>query len=300
MKLSNGMVLAALVLVLAGAAYLLGQAHHAMPQPEVQLLASTVTVPLDLTKGLPVVQVTLNGKGPYNFALDTGAAGTVISESLAQELNLEVRGQAEVHSPAGNHPLPGKIVSVDRLELGKAVLTNVFAIAFDASNVFRTPDAPRGVLSANSFAGYLLTLNYPKATMELRRGELPEADNIQTLDFDASRPLISIPIRVGGIELRADLDSGSVSGIVLPAKYAAQLPLIGGLTQGETRHTVDATVEHQKGTLNGQVRIGGITVQNPDIMFSNIAKEGNLGSKFLSRYVVTLDRKNHRIQLKEG
>ena len=200
----------------------------------------------------------------------------------------------------GNHPVPGKLVSMDHVELGQAVLSNVFAVAFDASKVFHKPGAPRGILSGNSFPGYLLTLNYPQSKIELRAGELPPADGNQILDFDASGPLISLPIRVGEIEMPADVDSGSVEGVMLPDKYAKVLPLSGKLTEGDVRHTVDATVHHQKGMLNGVMKVGSVSVQNPEIMFSDRSPDANLGTKFLSRFVVTLDRKNHRIQLKQG
>lgn len=290
------------VVVICGLAAVLAfaQAHRSLPQPDIRLKTPEVTVPMDLTSGIPVVQLTVNGKGPYPFVVDTGAAGTVLSDSLAQELGLQSVGEVEVHSPMGDHSLPGKLVRIDTIEFGQAVLENVMAVAFDASNVFHKPDAPRGVLSANSFNGYLLTLNYPQSRLELQAGELPSADGKQILDFEASGPLISIPVRIAGTEIHADLDSGSIDGIMLPGEYAKQLPLSGGLTQAETRHTVDATVEHQKGTLSGELKIGGFSANNPEIIFSDRSPHANVGSKFLSRFSITVDRKNHRVQLKEG
>ena len=291
-------LIAGLLVLAAGGMFVVAQAQHrmSMPQPEVKLLSSVATAPMDLSSGLPVVQVMINGKGPFPFVLDTGAAGTVISETLTQELKLEIQGEMQVHSPMGNHPIPGKLVRMEKLEMGQVVLSNVLAVSFDASRVFNKPNAPRGVLSANSFSGYLLSLNYPQSKIELRAGELPSSNGKDILDFDASRPLVSMPIRVAGKEVLVDVDSGSRGEIMLPLKYAKELPLSGELTQAETMHTVDATVEHQRGTLNGTIQIGGFSLQNPSILFSE-APNGNLGSQFLSRFILTLDRKNHRIQL---
>lgn len=292
-------IVLAVICILAGV-LAFAQAHRTMPQPDIKLKTPEVTVPMDLTSGIPVVQFIVNGKGPYPFVVDTGAAGTVLSDSLAQELGLQSMGGVEVHSPMGDHSLPGKLVRIDTIEFGQAVLSNVFAVAFDASNVFHKPGAPRGVLSANSFSGYLLTLNYPQSRLELQAGELPSADGKQILDFDTSGSLISIPVRVAGTEIHADLDSGSINGIMLPGDYAKQLPLSGRLTQAESGHTVDATVEHWKGTLNGEVTVGDFSANNPEIIFSDQSPHANVGSKFLSRFSITVDRKNHRIQLKES
>ncbi len=43
----------------------------------------------------------VNGRGPYDFVLDTGAGTCIVSESLAEELALERRGEASGHGAAG-------------------------------------------------------------------------------------------------------------------------------------------------------------------------------------------------------
>lgn len=48
-----------------------------------------IRVPMTLSDArMPVVEVRLNGKGPYRFILDTGATHTIIRQSLARELGL--------------------------------------------------------------------------------------------------------------------------------------------------------------------------------------------------------------------
>ena len=41
--------------------------------------------------GHPLVQVTINGHGPYTFVLDTGASALVVSQWLVDELKLPTR-----------------------------------------------------------------------------------------------------------------------------------------------------------------------------------------------------------------
>ena len=60
--------------------------------------SNSVTIPVQIRHGadgsaLVVVDITVNGKGPYAFALDTGASLSLIDSDLAQQLRLPVTGQ---------------------------------------------------------------------------------------------------------------------------------------------------------------------------------------------------------------
>src|SRR4029077_10137732 len=46
-------------------------------------------IPFRKTLNLIFTQVTINGHGPYNFAIDTGATQTVVSEKLVAEMGLQ-------------------------------------------------------------------------------------------------------------------------------------------------------------------------------------------------------------------
>src|SRR3990170_3481225 len=51
---------------------------------------------------IPVVEVRIGGKGPYRFAIDTGAEGHGrISAALAEELGLPKIGEAGTPGPGG-------------------------------------------------------------------------------------------------------------------------------------------------------------------------------------------------------
>lgn len=90
------LMLLSLTLLLA-----LGLAGCSMPSGlpflGVSASANSVTVPAQIRHGddgsaLVVVQLEINGKGPYSFALDTGASLSLIDSDLAQQLRLPVAG----------------------------------------------------------------------------------------------------------------------------------------------------------------------------------------------------------------
>ena len=48
------------------------------------------------------VPVMVNGKGPFNFVIDTGADRTVVSRELAERLALPQGGTARLHAMGGS------------------------------------------------------------------------------------------------------------------------------------------------------------------------------------------------------
>lgn len=80
-----------------------------------------VSVPLKVITGgggtVVLVPIWVNGRGPYDFVLDTGASSSVVSESLSQRLRLRDTGE-DVHitGVAGEKDVP--VVALRRWSLG--------------------------------------------------------------------------------------------------------------------------------------------------------------------------------------
>src|SRR5262249_46769201 len=105
--------------------------------PDRTLLAAgaTVSVRLDLSMGQPVVDVILNGKGPFRMFLDTGAGTTVLDQSLATELGLQPVAQTRLGDPANPQAILADVVTIDTLRIGGALFRGVRAASFDRSAI---------------------------------------------------------------------------------------------------------------------------------------------------------------------
>ena len=89
------------------------------------------TVPFKVSTGRPMVELTVNGEGPYPFVLDTGAPGLIVRPELVEELGLEVVGTTEVNSPLGGTPVEARQVHVGSIDLGGAPVTDLEALVLD-------------------------------------------------------------------------------------------------------------------------------------------------------------------------
>jgi hypothetical protein len=247
--------------------------------------------------GRPVVSVRVNGKGPFQFILDTGAQGTVVGEELAHELGLPDRGRIRAGRPGGAAPAPAIVTRIETLELGEAQVSGLFAVSLNLSNMWTGSETPRGVLSAAAFPGLLITLDYNARQIELWRGELPAADGQSIFEWDAGERLPSVPLTLNDVKLKAQLDSGSAFGISLPRKCLNSLRLAGNPGEAPKEKTVDGQSTVFVAKLDGLAKIGQFTIANPQVRFTEGQSAGNIGSEVLRQFSVTLDSKNRRVRL---
>jgi hypothetical protein len=290
----------ALILVPCSVASAQQVVRRAPPPPAlIELRVAKTVVRMELFSNRPVVSVRINGKGPFQFALDTGVTGTMVSRELAHELGLPDLGEAIAGRPGAAAPAPATVTRIDKLELGEAEISGLFAVSADMSTVWIGDHPPQGVLNAASFPGLLVTLDYPAKRIELRRGELPAADGRTIFEWDAEGTLPSTPLALNGLKLEVALNLGLTSGIDLPEKYADQLRLTSepvAVPRNKT-NTGDGESEITVATLNGVAKLGQFTIKHPQIRFIDEMAYGNIGRQILQRFVVTLDSKNRRLRL---
>lgn len=270
-----------------------------VPQPgRVTLDAAIATVPLDTTAPRPEVQLTINGKGPYRFIFDTGASGTVITESLAEELELPIMGRAAMGSPGGGEPVPATIRRLDRASAGGVTVEGLVAVAADMSHVWKE-DAPRGVLSATAFPGMLVTVDYAAGVLRVTEGTLPAADGQTIFEWPETERLPSVTVRVGEHELLAHVDTGAPGGLKLPESWATRLAFDAEPVAIDPARMVTAEIPQRRATLRETPRIGGHPLASREVILQTGPETANLGLDVLRGYVVTVDLANRRVKLEK-
>lgn len=248
-----------------------------------------------------LVEVRIDGKGPYRFALDTGAAGGGrIGRALATQLGLKVVGKAMAGDPSGKNREAVDIVEAGSLAIGDATFSGV---KLPVRDLPAAPGRPQpefdGVLGIGLFQDYLLTLDYPGRRVRIEKGELPPADGREIVNFEDRHGIPSIKIQVGDLEVEADVDSGNMRGeLVLPASYIGKVPLEKEPVVVGHGRTGFNEFEIKQAPLKGAVRVGSQSVERPLVDFVEIFPVANVGHAFLRRFAVTIDPKNHRIRFR--
>lgn len=114
-----------------------------------------------------LVPVTIGGKGPYRFVLDTGATLTCVGETLATELSLpEPRGVLGRGATLGGGGSM-RLVQIDSLRIDETEATDVMACAIDLSQMRDIGLEFDGLLGLNVLKNFRVTLDFERKVMRL-------------------------------------------------------------------------------------------------------------------------------------
>ncbi len=258
---------------------------------------STVAAARMQMRGLmPVIEVKLNGQGPFAFMIDTGAGMQAdIDTSVAARLDLQPSGTALNGDPSGENDRTVYTVSINTLSLGSVQFRNVTAVVRPQRITKDYPDID-GILGFALFTDYLLTLDYPAMQVRLERGTLPAVNGADILSFEIENRVPVIEVAVGKIRVRAHVDSGNfVAGFILPEEIVEQLQLLTQpVTVGRAR-SVSNQIELKQAQLRDPIRIGRFEYPQATITFPALS-DTNVGFKVLREFILTFDQKNRRVR----
>ncbi len=257
-----------------------------------------VVVPILIEGGQPVIEVKVNGEGPFRFLFDTGAAGGGrINAELSNRLGLKVVGEALASDPSGRQARTVQRVGVDTLEIGGAKFSQIAMGRDDrpaAEQMGRSDIA--GIIGFGVFRDCLVTLDYPAERLIIESGELPAADGKTILSYAAPRGISEVTLSIDGRDVVAHIDSGSMGGIGLPKFVADELTFASEPVVIGKASTGFNEFEIREGVLNETVRLGSIALKNPVVSIFDIFPTANLGGQFLRHFAITFDQRHERVR----
>jgi len=255
-------------------------------------------VPIEIYGNKPVIEVNINGKGPFKMFLDTGAGATVINKELADQLNLQLDGTIKVGDPKDPQGVTADRRKIDSLKIGDAEFSGFEALSWDTSALYR-PESPQGVIGMPLFRKLLLTIDYPNAKVFVQKGSLTNGAHV--LDYEPGiAGLFKVPMIVAGKEMTATIDSGSMSGISFPESFKDTLPLVDKPVEVGRGRTVAGEAIIYGARLRGDIRLCGTTLSDPDIRFFARLTDANIGYEFLRSFALTIDQANRRLRFVPG
>jgi predicted aspartyl protease len=125
-----------------------------------------------------VVPVHINGRGPYDLILDTGATFTCVDESLARELALpEQRGAVGAGVGIGGAGRV-RLLRADSLRVGAATAERITVCALDLQALRAARLTARGLLGLNFLKPFRVTLDFERRTLRLEKGGAAGASGV--------------------------------------------------------------------------------------------------------------------------
>lgn len=231
------------------------------PEPEETLAAST-----DIGQRMTVA-THVNGIGPFSFTIDTGAARSVVSDRLASRLSLPVGKMVTIYGIDG--PSPASTVRVDSLRVGARERKDIAA-----------PVLPERSLGSSGFLG-IDALKDERVLMDFKRNRVTIAQSArEAMEGEAgvivvtgrSRfgQLILTDARVGGIKVRAIIDTGAqntIGNLPLQRMMAKR-----GAAPGQKTSIIGVTGAElpAEATSIRRITLGGMEVTHMPIAYADV------------------------------
>ncbi len=262
----------------------------------------------------PIVKVKINGKGPYNFMFDSGFSQSMISAGLAKKLDLPVTESKDVRAITSNQVVNIFQTThfVKKMQVGDVYLSDynlVVSSSFeDEVELFKNMRID-GVLSANAFYPQLLTIDYQREKLIVRKGRLNKGDEgVNPSSVKSSTPTLRTKLHFAKLNKtiyqNLTVDTGCYSHIFVNAcdipemtKFKGKEDLIAYDYQGNKDTEYFAQ-------LFGKIELlPNYAIKSPYITFARSncqlkKREGLLCRKFFEDHKVTVDLVNSLIKLK--
>ncbi len=250
---------------------------------------------------LVLVPVNVEGAGPFEFILDTGAGTTLLAPELAQRFNVQITGSKQGQTAGGTVPV--QLGRVRSLGIHRLAQRDLDVAITDLSHLGRAVGATiHGDIGYNFLKHYRVIIDYRAAKLTLENplrvnvfGATPLTEAPMQLAHPA-KPLILIEAHVNGRgPLRFAIDTGT-STSAISADIARDLGLngtpIGPVNTGGGQLQMRAT-------RLDSLRVGRCEVRDVDVligefltMLSNVVGttlDGIVGYNFLRHHKVIID-----------
>lgn len=268
---------------------------------------SKTRVPMELIDNHVYVSVTLNGKGPYRFILDTGGQN-VVDPAVAREIGAAGQGSFQ-GGGSGSATQELSFAMVGQLGVGEAILKDQqFAVA-PTRQGFGVAAGERvdGLIGFEVLARFVTTFDYAHNTVILAlpgRGAAPAGETLPFV-FNERQPQFACSVdQVAG---QCTLDTGARDSITFYGPFVAAHPEIkpaaitavgvdgfgfGGASFGRLGRVQTLAI----GTFHLPNIISDFTADEGGA-FASPFLVGNVGGNVWRRFALTLDYGHQRMTL---
>jgi predicted aspartyl protease len=212
------------------------------------------------------VEVRINGRGPYQFLVDSGADTSVVGLRIMRDLELPLGTPAVLHATTES-ALVDRVL-VDELQLGTSKIHNLELPALREQDL-----GGAGMIGIDALVEQRLMIDFEKRVIKSEDARQParlEAGEIVVTARRRRGQLILTQVRAAGLPLEAVIDTGSeitIGNLALRDKLIrgnrdkfTTIPAMGVTGKTVTLHL--ATID--------ELRLGSVTLRNVPIAFADV------------------------------
>ena len=218
------------------------------------------------------VSVTIQGQGPFDFMIDTGAQATVLSRALAERLQLNDRGRATLVGMASSKLV--ETTPIDDFTLGSRSFYIRQAPVVEGEHI----GGADGILGLDSLQDQRVLLDFAKREIAVADAEQLGGNRGYEIVVKARErlgQLIITSARLDGVQVAVIVDTGaqgSVGNLALLDRLRRNRQLADTEMTDVNGHTLGGVVRVAR-----QLKLGRANVQNFPILFADSRPFHTLG-----------------------
>ncbi|GAB3950463.1 hypothetical protein GCM10028805_28560 [Spirosoma harenae] len=245
---------------------------------------------LTIRDNLMYIPVKVNGRGPYNFLLNSGVTGTArIDRHLAKELGLNIVGFQQ--NTSGTQVKREFLVAVNQLNIDN-ISHSALQLAVDDYNPVAKPQLTDGVIGQNFFDGYLITIDGPNHQWLVTNDTLSRQGKGILI---YSRAFV-VGGTVGPKVMAFNLDIGSNHALLFPKSSLVGVRYTDTgnqqtLTQGTTNFILQEAIIHD------EIVLSNLRLTDQKVYYSDKVHQISVGTAFLKDHVVRFDQRKKLIRI---
>jgi len=243
---------------------------------------TAVVIKLDFTPhGCPIAGVTIGGRGPYRFLLDTGASMSLVRRSLGETLKLR-EAQNELGYGLGGTELH-RVYLADDVVFGNAFHMRHMALR----GIDSLPDPSQdGVLSAGVITATPAEFDFAAGELRYFPGGTPDLTGYQAVpaqwrsERDDTSRKVYVDLELDGARLNALVDTGASAGVYLSAASVRANKLWDRYPDFREIHARGVTdkVLNDRSATGGRLILGPIVRENVPVVLGNPGQTDAMGA----------------------
>lgn len=273
-------------------------------------------VSFSLTKNLVVIPVYINGKGPYNFILDTGVGPMIITDtSIVKDLDPKKLRPIKITGLGKGAEIDALLSNEINASVGRAEISYIPAAILKEdllglSNYVGTKIS--GLLGYYFFRSFIVKINYSGRRVVFflhddKRRIKGEKVPIQIIN---SKPYVNIDLDIpglGAISAKMVIDNGASHALSLETLNEKPFPIPPGAISANLGIGLSGPISGNLGRVKS-MKLGNFTFKNvissypiyDDAALKTylLNRNGNLGAEILSRFNITFDYEGGFMYLK--
>jgi predicted aspartyl protease len=124
-------------------------------------------------KPIIIVKTKVNGKGPFDFAVDTGASVTVVSKPLADKLGISEDPSTLKKAHCCGGTMDSSLLTVGSVQVGNVMAKEIQVALMDLSTISKCVGIElEGIIGHSFMKDYRVIIDYPNRHIFFRKTRL--------------------------------------------------------------------------------------------------------------------------------